>query len=90
MTLPAPVRPSPPLLGLSLPPALPALIFYEYCITFEQEFILFWKRKPNSASILYFLNRYFYLVYTVFDAADYVTMSDRVSTSLKFVILVLS
>ncbi|KAI0794528.1 hypothetical protein C8Q74DRAFT_1215798 [Fomes fomentarius] len=57
--------------------ACTSLIFYEYCITFDQEYILFWKRKRNGVSILYFLNRYFYLVYTVFHEANYVTMSDR-------------
>ncbi|KAI0794606.1 hypothetical protein C8Q74DRAFT_1366036 [Fomes fomentarius] len=57
--------------------ACTALIFYEYCITFDQEFFLFWKRKVNGASILCFLNRYFYLVYAVVDAAHYITMSDR-------------
>ena len=36
----------------------PALVAYEYFITFGLEVELFWKRKVALASVLFFMNRY--------------------------------
>lgn len=44
---------------------LAALISYDYILTVRQEARLFWKRKVNASSILFFSNRYLALVYYV-------------------------
>ncbi|KAI1794903.1 hypothetical protein LXA43DRAFT_1091493 [Ganoderma leucocontextum] len=40
-----------------------ALIGYDYLLTVRQESRLFWKRRVNAASILFFANRYLSLFY---------------------------
>ncbi|KAI1794906.1 hypothetical protein LXA43DRAFT_854068, partial [Ganoderma leucocontextum] len=43
-----------------------ALVGYDYLLTVRQESRLFWKRRvPNTATILFFVNRYLALVYYV-------------------------
>ncbi|PIL22801.1 hypothetical protein GSI_15496 [Ganoderma sinense ZZ0214-1] len=42
-----------------------ALIVYDYLLTVRRESLLFWKRRVNAASILFFANRYFALLYYV-------------------------
>ncbi|KAI1794911.1 hypothetical protein LXA43DRAFT_93312 [Ganoderma leucocontextum] len=42
-----------------------ALIGYDYLLTVGRESRLFWKRKVNTASILFFVNRYLALFYYV-------------------------
>ena len=42
-----------------------ALVGYDYLLTVRRESRLFWKRRVNTASILFFVNRYIALVYYV-------------------------
>ena len=42
-----------------------ALIAYDYVLTVRREYILFWKRRRNLASLLFFTNRYLALLYYV-------------------------
>ena len=42
-----------------------ALIAYDYVLTVRREYILFWKRRKNSAWLLFFTNRYLALLYYV-------------------------
>ena len=42
-----------------------ALITYDYLLTVRREANLFWRQKINAASILFFVNRYFAVVYYV-------------------------
>ncbi|PIL30387.1 hypothetical protein GSI_07572 [Ganoderma sinense ZZ0214-1] len=39
------------------------VVLYEYVITFGVEVDLFWGKEITGASIVFFLNRYFVLVY---------------------------
>ncbi len=41
-----------------------ALLFWEYFITFEREVNYAWGRRMTSAKAVFFLNRYFNLLYT--------------------------
>lgn len=34
------------------------LVVYEYCVTFEAEIRLFWRRKATRSNVLFFFNRY--------------------------------
>nr|VWO99384.1 G protein beta subunit Gib2 [Ganoderma boninense] len=42
-----------------------ALVGYDYLLTVERESRLFWRRKVNTATILFFANRYLALLYYV-------------------------
>ncbi|KAM5539505.1 hypothetical protein V8D89_006957 [Ganoderma adspersum] len=42
-----------------------ALVGYDYLLTVQRESRLFWKRRANAATILFFVNRYVALVYYV-------------------------
>ena len=44
------------------------LIIYEYLVTLDAEVRFFWRKEVNSASILFFLNRYLNLFYRLFIA----------------------
>jgi hypothetical protein len=37
----------------------PAILYYDYILTLDEEIIFFWKRKINLVTALFFLNRYF-------------------------------
>ena len=41
------------------------LIAYDYLLTIRRESRLFWKRKVNAASLLFFVNRYLAVFYYV-------------------------
>ena len=41
------------------------LVGYDYILTIQRESQLFWKRRVNAASILFFTNRYLALLYYV-------------------------
>ncbi|KAH9939062.1 uncharacterized protein BXZ73DRAFT_29522, partial [Epithele typhae] len=53
-------------------------IFYEYLITFGQEVELFWGRKINGASVLFFVNRYVVLTVYLLNTSGFAKMSDNV------------
>ncbi|KAI0788365.1 hypothetical protein C8Q74DRAFT_1367096 [Fomes fomentarius] len=53
----------PPVCFLQYATTLRAIIFYDYCITLDQEITFFWRRKFNGAAILFYANRYFTLLY---------------------------
>lgn len=56
-----------------------AMIVYEYLITFDQEVLLFWRRKPTGATVLFLMVRYLALLsYSFFGAATYAPMSAQV------------
>ena len=42
-----------------------ALVGYDYLLTVQRESRLFWKRKVNAATIIFFVNSYLALVYYV-------------------------
>ncbi|KAM5539506.1 hypothetical protein V8D89_006958 [Ganoderma adspersum] len=42
-----------------------ALVGYDYLLTVQRESRLFWRRRVNAATILFFANRYLALVYYV-------------------------
>ena len=42
-----------------------ALILYDYLMTFHVELELFWTRKFNGPSLLFFVNRYLGIVYYI-------------------------
>ena len=46
-------------------PSSTVLVGYDYLLTVQRESRLFWRRRPNAASILFFTNRYLALVYYV-------------------------
>ncbi len=41
------------------------LVGYDYVLTIRREYRLFWKRKVDGASILFYANRYIALLYYV-------------------------
>ena len=43
-----------------------ALIFFEYLLTFDQEVRLFWGKKLTGAVVLFVINRYTTLIYTIY------------------------
>ncbi|KAH9939063.1 uncharacterized protein BXZ73DRAFT_44259 [Epithele typhae] len=53
-------------------------MFYDYTITFSQEVDLFWRRRINGASILFFVNRYVALVVYIINIASFAPMTDKV------------
>lgn len=55
-----------------------AMIVYEYLITFDQEVVLFWRRKPTGATVLFLIVRYLALLTYALAAATYASMSDKV------------
>ena len=59
----------------------PAILVWEYIITFDREVALVWSRKPNGASLLFFLNRYIMLVQFGVQLPLLFTISDKVSLS---------
>ena len=61
----------------------PALIFYEYIITFGQEVELFWRGKLTGAVILFMANRYFSLGYWVYVTAVQFLPSENYSPSVR-------
>ena len=42
-----------------------ALLFYDYVLTFPAEVRCIWNRKITGASLLFFVNRYCFLVFKV-------------------------
>ena len=42
-----------------------ALVGYDYLLTLRRESCLFWKRRVNAATVVFFVNRYVALVYYV-------------------------
>ncbi|KAI0738654.1 hypothetical protein C8Q80DRAFT_1113575 [Daedaleopsis nitida] len=55
-----------------------AFLLYDYAITFGQEVELFWRRKTNTGTILYFASRYLALVWYTINVIGSVSMSDKV------------
>ena len=55
------------------------VILYEYAITFVDEVNLFWTGKWTGATVLFALNRYMVLLYTVYNwaAGDGVSLKVR-------------
>ena len=43
-----------------------ALVFFEYLLTFDQEVRLFWGKKLTGAVVLFVINRYTTLIYTIY------------------------
>ncbi|KAI0658151.1 hypothetical protein C8Q70DRAFT_917901 [Cubamyces menziesii] len=61
------------------PSTIPALLTYEYIITFNQEVALFWQRKLTGASMLFLCTRYLALIsYNCLSALTYASWSDSV------------
>ncbi|KAI0701663.1 hypothetical protein C8Q76DRAFT_802626 [Earliella scabrosa] len=58
-----------------------SILVWEYIITFDREVALVWSRKPNGASLLFFLNRYIMLVQFGVQLPLLFTISDKVSLS---------
>ncbi|KAI0675498.1 hypothetical protein C8Q78DRAFT_963789 [Trametes maxima] len=59
---------------------IPALLVYEYLITFDHEVDLFWRPRFTGASVLFLLNRYLPLITIILELCQMLRMSDRVST----------
>ncbi|KAI0641919.1 hypothetical protein C8Q79DRAFT_986348, partial [Trametes meyenii] len=64
---------------------IPALLAYEYLITFDREVHLFWRSSFTGASVLFFLNRYLPLITIILELCQMLRMSDENCNS--FVIL---
>ncbi|KAL1938038.1 hypothetical protein VTO73DRAFT_12049 [Trametes versicolor] len=54
------------------------LIFYEYCITIDNEIRLIWQRKISGASVLFFLNRYIMIFDNAITVGSYWPISNLV------------
>ena len=39
-----------------------AILYYDYLLTFGDEVRFFWRRRPGSVTILFFVNRYLSIV----------------------------
>ena len=59
-----------------------ALIIYEYLVTFSTEVQLFWAGGVTGASVLFFVNRYMQLVYTLFFLLQFSPIIHTMSVSL--------
>ena len=56
-----------------------ALLFYDYLLTFEQEVRYVWRHKFSGATVVFFVNRYCMLAYTViFSVNSLFTVTDQV------------
>ncbi|KAI0750306.1 hypothetical protein C8Q80DRAFT_1353562 [Daedaleopsis nitida] len=63
-----------------------ALALYEYFITLTQEVELFWRSGLNGAALLFYMNRYFYLVrQTAILVTSFISMSDGVVPAVPIV-----
>ena len=58
------------------------LVIYEYLVTFSTEVQLFWAGEVTGASVLFFVNRYVQLVYTLFAPLQLSPVINTVSVSL--------
>ncbi|KAI0635104.1 hypothetical protein C8Q77DRAFT_1105834 [Trametes polyzona] len=67
-----------------------AWLCWEYVITLDREVALVWKRKVNSASIIFFLNRYIMLVQFIIQLPISFTISDEVCVVINRVLAVFS
>ena len=66
-----------------------AITFYDYALTFLDEFRLVWKRKYSIVTIIFVLNRYLLLLNMLLLAYTFLRMqTDRVSPTLIDVDLV--
>ena len=63
------------------------LVIYEYIITFSTEVQLFWAGEVTGASVLFFVNRYMLLVYTLFGLLQFSPVIGTVSVSLRKFVL---
>ena len=62
----------------------PALYWYEYLITLDQEITLFWTRKITGATVLFFCNRYLSLFVTIYQFPWLIfSMNFKVSTARR-------
>ena len=59
------------------------LVIYEYLVTFSTEVQLFWAGEVTGASVLFFVNRYMLLVYTLFALFQFLPDISTVSVSLR-------
>ena len=63
------------------------LVLYEHLVTFNTEVQLFWAGGVTGASVLFFVNRYILLVYTLLGILKLSPVINTVSVSLgKFAI----
>ena len=60
-----------------------ALVIYEYLVTFGTEVQLFWAGEVTGASVLFFVNRYIQLVYSLFALFELLPNVNTVSVSLR-------
>ena len=54
------------------------IVLYDYVVTFDREVALFWRRRFNAATVLFFLTRYVFLAYTIFTLSP-TGLTDQVS-----------
>ena len=59
------------------------LIIYEYLVTFSTEVQLFWAGEVTGASVLFFVNRYMQLVYTLLVLFQFLPIVYTVSVSQR-------
>ncbi len=66
---------------LHLADVCPALVVYDCILTFDAEFSIFWRRRWNVSSVLYFVNRYVEIMSCVTTAVSLFPVQDQVSNS---------
>ncbi|KAI0738671.1 hypothetical protein C8Q80DRAFT_1275635 [Daedaleopsis nitida] len=57
--------------------AVIAFLWYEFAITIGNEVELFWRRKANGATVLFFVNRYLVLLSYNLELLGFVPVSDK-------------
>lgn len=63
-----------------------ALVCYEYLITLGTEVQLFWGREITGATILFCINRYIKLLYTLFSLRIYWPFTGTTPVSIRMLI----
>lgn len=62
-----------------------AVVIYDWSLTFPDEIRLIWRNKLTRAKVLFLVNRYFFIIFYIIQAAAYLlAMSNAVS---KYVLL---
>ena len=59
------------------------LVIFEYLVTFSSEVQLFWAGEVTGASVLFYVNRYMLLVYTLFGLFQLLPVIHTMSVSLR-------
>ena len=64
------------------PDTCQALLVYDYCLTLDVEFSVFWRCRPKLSTILYFINRYVQMMALISSTLLLFPVRDKVSVYL--------